>query len=136
MAVIVRLSHLRSSSIWVSETTRRTDNAPLFPTRAARTIWVNTQEGAGENEMALLASALKNNVANVETQAQSMNLSHHHESTGMGQFLPSTHPLAPLPLLQPLRLCFNCWISERCFLFGSEQRENERHKNAKRCKPV
>lgn len=104
MAVTVRLSHLRSSSIRVSETTRRTDSAPLFPTRAARTIWVNTQEGAGENEMSLLASAFKNNVANVETQAQSMNLFHHHESIGMEPFLPSTHLLAPFPLLQSLRL--------------------------------
>lgn len=51
--------------------------------------------------MALLASALKNNVTHVETQAQSINLFHYHESHGVGQFLPTIHSLVPFPPLHP-----------------------------------
>lgn len=78
--------------------------------------------------MALLASTLKNNVANAETQAQSINPSHDHESNGERQFVPSLHPFTPFLLCTPQPLCLDCYIIEQYVLFSFEVREREREK--------
>lgn len=112
--------------------TTRTDSAPP-PPRAATLgwFWVNTQVyEEWEKKIPLLASALEKNVANVETQAQSINAFYSHESSGVDSFSLFYTPVSSSSPLRPS----DYWVLEQCFPFASAQ--NERNRNGRRCEPA